>query len=217
MNAEATGTPDGITASARELRRRNKKRQIVEAAREVFLREGFSGASVDAIVHKAGVSKRTLYSYYAGKEEIFIDVMQMQLGALYRQFETDPKHPGRLADRLQRIGVELLRIANSPQTLALFRITAAEANRFPALARLFFEERFEKVIDGIAAMLEQEGGSSGVRIGDARQAGEHFLDLVFGTAYHRVVFGTIPPMNARAIEARIRRALAYFLEAYRTR
>ena len=216
MSAKPTGTPDDVTASARELRRQNKKRQIVEAAREVFLQEGFSGASVDAIVHKAGVSKRTLYSYYAGKEEIFIDVMQVQLGALYRQFETDPKHPGRLADRLQRIGVELLRIANSPQTLALFRITAAEANRFPALARLFFEERFEKVIDGIAAMLEQEGRNSEVRIRDARQAGEHFLDLVFGTAYHRVVFGTIPPMNAKTIEARVGRALEYFLETYRT-
>ena len=217
MSATPTGNADGIAASARELRRQNKIRQIVEAAREVFLQEGFSGASMDLIVQKAGVSKRTLYSYYSGKEQIFIDVMQMQLGVLYQQFEADPKNPEPLADRLQRIGVELLRIANSPQTLSLFRITAAEANRFPALARLFFEERFEKVIDGIAAMLEREGASSGARTGDARQAGEHFLDLVFGTAYHRVVFGTIPPMNARAIEARVKRALEYFLETYRPR
>jgi len=217
MSAKPTRNADGIATSARELRRQNKIRQIVEAAREVFLQEGFSGASMDLIVQKAGVSKRTLYSYYSGKEQIFIDVMQMQLGVLYQQFEADPKNPEPLADRLQRIGVELLRIANSPQTLSLFRITAAEANRFPALARLFFEERFEKVIDGIAAMLEREGASSGARTGDARQAGEHFLDLVFGTAYHRVVFGTIPPMNARAIEARVKRALEYFLETYRPR
>ncbi len=208
MSAKPTGNADGIAASARELRRQNKIGQIVEAAREVFLQEGLSGASMDLIVQKAGVSKRTLYSYYSGKEQIFIDVMQMQLGVLYQQFEADPKNPEPLADRLQRIGVELLRIANSPQTLSLFRITAAEANRFPALARLFFEERFAKVIDGIAAMLEREGASSGARIGDARQAGEHFLDLVFGT---------IPPMNARAIEARVKRALEYFLETYRSR
>ena len=217
MSAQPTGAPERVEASGREQRRQNKMRQIVEAARDVFLQEGFSGASVDAIVQKAGVSKRTLYSYYASKEEIFIDVMQTQLGVLYRQFEAGRKRAEPLADRLRRIGIELLRIANSPQTLALFRITAAEASRFPALARLFFEERFEKVIDGIAALLDQEAANSGLRLGNTRQAGEHFLDLVFGTAYHRVVFGTIPPMDDKAIEARVKRALDYFLEAQRTR
>ena len=59
MSAKPTRNADGIATSARELRRQNKIRQIVEAAREVFLQEGFSGASMDLIVQKAGVSKRT--------------------------------------------------------------------------------------------------------------------------------------------------------------
>jgi AcrR family transcriptional regulator len=214
MIAKLANAPDCDIASARDLRRQNKIQQIVEAARGVFMEKGFSEASMDEIVHKAGVSKRTLYNYYAGKEEIFIDVMQMQFGLLYKNFETDRKLSEGLADQLQRIGTDMLRIANSPETLSLFRITAAEANRFPKLARQFFEECFEKVIGGIAEILESEGQNSGVRIPDAKQAGEYFLDLLFGTAYHRVVFGTIPPMNDKAIEARTRRALKYFFETY---
>jgi AcrR family transcriptional regulator len=214
MIAKPAISSDGETASARDLRRSGKVRQIVEAAREVFLEAGFSDASMDVIVRKAGVSKRTLYSYYASKEEIFIDVMQKQLGLLYEDFGTDRKRSGDLAGQLRQIGIDMLRIANSPDTLALFRVTAAEAHRFPALARQFFEQCFEKVIDGIASILDREIQESGRGATDTRQAGEYFLDLLFGTAYHRVVFGTIPPMNDKAIKARTRRALEYFFETY---
>lgn len=215
MTAELASAPDRDTVSARDLRRQGKVRQIVDAAREVFLEYGFSAASMDEIVRRAGVSKRTLYSYYAGKDEIFIDVMQQQLGLLYENFETGRKTSEVLADQLQRIGIEMLRIANSPETLSLFRITAAEAHRFPTLARQFFEQSFEKVIDGIAAILDREIQESGLRVADTKQAGELFLDLLFGTAYHRVVFGTMPLMNDKAIKARTRRALEYFLKHIR--
>jgi TetR/AcrR family transcriptional regulator, mexJK operon transcriptional repressor len=214
MTGKLGSAADRDTASARDLRRQGKVRQIVEAAREVFMEDGFAEASMDEIVRKAGVSKRTLYNYYASKEEIFIDVMQRQLGLLYEDFGTDRKRSEALADQLQRIGIDMLRIANSPETLSLFRITAAEAHRFPKLARQFFEQSFENVIDGIAATLDRETGQPGRRIADTRQAGEYFLDLLFGTAYHRVVFGTIPPMNDKAIKARTGRALKYFFETY---
>ena len=70
MTAKLASAPDRDTVSARDLRRQGKVRQIVDAAREVFLEYGFSAASMDEIVRRAGVSKRTLYSYYAGKDEI---------------------------------------------------------------------------------------------------------------------------------------------------
>jgi len=213
MTARPTRAPDRGFVSARDLRRRKKAQQIIEAAKEVFLEVGFSEASMDGIAQKAGVSKRTLYDYFKSKEKIFIDIMQVQLSLPYKNFSTDQKDPECLADRLQRIGVDLLRTANSRETLSLFRIAAAEANRFPKLARQFFEESFEKVIDGIAGILEQEGQTSGLRVTDARQAAEYFLDLIFGTAYYRVVFGTIPPMNDKFIKAYTRRALKYFLAA----
>ena len=214
MTAKLASAPDRDTVSPRDLRRQGKVRQIVDAARDVFLEYGFSAASMDEIVRRAGVSKRTLYSYYAGKDEIFIDVMQRQLGLLYENFETARKASEVLADQLQRIGIEMLRIANSPETLSLFRITAAEAHRFRTLARQFFEQSFEKVIDGIAAILDREIQESGLRVADTRQAGEHFLELLFGTAYHRVVFGTVPAMDDKAIKARTGRALSYFFEKY---
>jgi AcrR family transcriptional regulator len=41
-----------------------KRRQIMDGAREVFLAQGFDGASMGEIARQAGVSKGTLYVYF---------------------------------------------------------------------------------------------------------------------------------------------------------
>ena len=48
-----------------------KRRQILDGARQVFLRAGYDGASMGEIAKAAGVSKGTLYSYFASKEGLF--------------------------------------------------------------------------------------------------------------------------------------------------
>jgi AcrR family transcriptional regulator len=46
------------------------RRRIVEAAYELFYRKGFARSGVDAIAAKAGVTKRTLYSHFASKDDL---------------------------------------------------------------------------------------------------------------------------------------------------
>jgi AcrR family transcriptional regulator len=52
-----------------------KDRAIVLAAHDHFLRDGFAGASMDAIAKSAGVSVKTIYSHFVNKEELFSKVM----------------------------------------------------------------------------------------------------------------------------------------------
>jgi len=215
MNTKFARVLDRKVSSARDLRRQDKIRQIAQAATEVFLEVGFAAASMDKIVEKAGVSKRTLYKYYDSKEEIFIDVVQMELDSMWKNFEPDSDVSEDLAGQLQRIGVELLRIANAPVTLSLFRVTAAEAQRFPKLAYQFFNESYEKVIDGIAEILERQTSGPAGRIADKKQAAEYFLDLLTGTEYLRIIFGSKAPLTEKAMKARTRRALDFFYETYK--
>ena len=49
----------------------DKRRQILEGARTVFLSAGFDGASMGEIARAAGVSKGTLYVYFDSKEALF--------------------------------------------------------------------------------------------------------------------------------------------------
>ena len=45
--------------------------EILDAARHVFARRGFSQASMEEISHAAGVAKGTLYLYYRSKQELY--------------------------------------------------------------------------------------------------------------------------------------------------
>ena len=64
-----------ITEKAPTHRAQQKREQILTAARRLFLQHGFADTSTEAIRIEAGVSKETLYRYYASKEELFVDVL----------------------------------------------------------------------------------------------------------------------------------------------
>src|SRR5246127_5727358 len=54
----------------------SKRRQILEGARKVFMNLGFDGASMGEIARAAGVSKGTLYVYFADKSALFEAIVE---------------------------------------------------------------------------------------------------------------------------------------------
>jgi TetR/AcrR family transcriptional regulator, mexJK operon transcriptional repressor len=59
-----------------------KRAAILQAARELFLTDGYDRASVDAIAARASVSKRTLYDYFGDKRTLFIAVVDEVVSSL---------------------------------------------------------------------------------------------------------------------------------------
>lgn len=47
-----------------------KEEQIINAARELFKNYGFKKVSMDEIARKAGVTKKTVYKYFASKQDL---------------------------------------------------------------------------------------------------------------------------------------------------
>src|SRR5512139_2134950 len=54
----------------------SKRRQILDGARKVFMDLGFDGASMNEIARAAGVSKGTLYVYFADKNRLFAAILE---------------------------------------------------------------------------------------------------------------------------------------------
>ena len=48
-----------------------KKKQIIEAARKLFNKYGFKKVTMDEIAREANVTKKTVYTYFSSKEELF--------------------------------------------------------------------------------------------------------------------------------------------------
>ena len=66
-----------------------KRKQIIEGARRVFINMGFDAASMNDITREAGVSKGTIYVYFANKEELFEALIEEERGSIFKNlYET---------------------------------------------------------------------------------------------------------------------------------
>jgi len=64
------------------LPREERRRQLLDAAQQVFVENGYHDTSMDDIAVAAAVSKPVLYQHFPGKHELFLDLMDTQLGLL---------------------------------------------------------------------------------------------------------------------------------------
>ena len=67
------------TRLSREASQAQTRERIVEAARAVVARSGFAGASVRDIAEEAGYSQGALYSNFAGKEPIMLELLRQHM------------------------------------------------------------------------------------------------------------------------------------------
>ena len=170
--------------------RGGKRAAVLRAARELFLRDGFVGTSVDSVTAAAGVSKPTVYSHFPTKEALLEAVLRDAppgMGAP-AQFPAT----GDARSDLERAARALAALARSPESLAWDRLASAEAGRRPDLAALYFD-RGPGVVLGLLADLFRSLESSGaLTVGDPVRAAEFFFGLAAGTPLLRLRLGVDP-------------------------
>ncbi len=197
------------------VRKGRKFAQVLEGARDVFLRDGFHGASVDDIARAAGVSKATLYAYVPDKRLLFIEVLRAECRG-------QSAHAGPLIEAAPtveaglRIAAEcLIDFHLSPMSLAMFRVCVAETARFPEIGRAYFDSAPGDIVRGLAGYLARAAAAGHLVIDDAPRAAEVFLALTLAGYFDRVLFGVAPPPGP-ADRARLADdAVAVFLARHR--
>lgn len=69
----------------------NKKREILQAAYEVFSKKGFHNASVSDIAHEAGIAKGSIYDYFHSKDDLFLSLLDFVLAEFFEEFVSPPE------------------------------------------------------------------------------------------------------------------------------
>jgi AcrR family transcriptional regulator len=78
-----TTTPQARPVSGR-LPRPVRRRQLLGAARDVFVAQGYHAAAMDEIAERAGVSKPVLYQHFPGKLELYLALLDESAAELVR-------------------------------------------------------------------------------------------------------------------------------------
>ncbi len=142
--------PDPAARTEPRWQRRKDARpaELLTAALEVFTERGFAGARLEDIAARAGVSKGTLYLYYANKEELFKATVREHvvpsLTAAEDLARTEGVSASQLLEWLLRGWFERL---GDAKVSAIPKLIISEARNFPELARFYDTEvvsRFRK-------------------------------------------------------------------------
>ncbi|MEO0324210.1 MAG: TetR/AcrR family transcriptional regulator [Myxococcota bacterium] len=80
-DAESSPTADGRTARASR-KRASRRRQILDAARQVFAEKGYHDAHVSDVIAAAGIARGTFYLYFESKSAIFLELLDELLREL---------------------------------------------------------------------------------------------------------------------------------------
>jgi TetR/AcrR family transcriptional repressor of mexJK operon len=190
--------------------------RILDVAESLFLGHGFGATSIEAVAKRAGISKRTFYHRFPGKERLFEAVVRRLIERWLPPLDAEMAESPSLAVGLRLIAEHMLKIALTPEALALHRIVIAEARQFPALARMMHEIGSTSGIERIAKQLEPRIKSGELRAIDPRFAAEEFLLMVV-TGPQRRALGLATPLTAAELSAWARDAVALFLDGCRTR
>src|ERR1700684_1380416 len=83
----------------REQSRAQTRDRLLAAARAVFARRGFHGASVEEIASEAGFSTGALYSNFDGKEDLFLVLMEREIDEHAREIAAAVRERASVAER----------------------------------------------------------------------------------------------------------------------
>lgn len=191
-----------------------KVRQILDGARTAFFDLGYEGASTDEIVRRAGVSKGTLYNYFPDKKTLFTAFVEEECrkqATLLFQMEGQPDD---IEAFLRAAARRLIRVLLSPFMQGIYRLAVAEAQRFPELARVFYDSGPDLGTRRLAQMLSGAAARGLLRIEDVDLAAHQFDQLCKADLFYKVLFKIRSSFTDEEIDRVADSAVDMFLRAY---
>jgi AcrR family transcriptional regulator len=178
-----------------KFRRRAEARpdEVLDAALDLFIEQGFEATRVEDIARRAGLSKGAVYLYFPSKEALLEGLVRRAIvpvatsaGQALAQFDGDPR------DALTMLyGFMSKRLAD-PRVLAIPKLMLREVSKYPELAEMYRREVIERALPVVAALI-QRGIDKGVfRPVDPELALRSVLGPIVAHVLMAEIFGVVP-------------------------
>jgi TetR/AcrR family transcriptional regulator, mexJK operon transcriptional repressor len=192
---------------------------VLEAARALFLRDGYSGATMEGIAAAAGLTKRTLYNNYGDKETLFrliiadvITFAEAFVRGLHEEFAAGLTRANVHAE-LESLAVRMATAIARPEIIALRRLLIGEARDFPTLGAEYFSRAPGAVIDALTEGFAVLARRRVLALKNPRIAAAQFAYLIVGEPLDRALMTGVVAPEAE-ITAGAREGAATFLARY---
>jgi TetR/AcrR family transcriptional repressor of mexJK operon len=190
-----------------------KHEAILRAATRLFLKNGYSSTSMDAIADAARVTKQTVYAHYKNKDALFTH-MVARLCDRHTPSGHFLESDKPLESALYEIGLGFLNLITGSEGLAATRLVIAEVAKHPKLARRYYEDGTLRMVTMLAEFLNRHKDRGGLTIADTRSAASYFFAMLKGQYHIRMMLGIRPVPPVRDKEAHVRETVRIFMKIY---
>jgi TetR/AcrR family transcriptional regulator, mexJK operon transcriptional repressor len=198
-----------------------KREQILDAALEAFLENGYVGASMDQVAATASVSKQTVYKQFADKEHLF----RALIVAISDRVEDPFAEIGREVAEVDDVEQAVRRLADAfvsgimtESVQQMRRLVIAEAARFPDLGEEYWNRGFGRVIPTLADCLARLAERGLLSVKDPLIAANHLAGLLLWIPSNRVMFfGRMDANTAEELAQFTEAGVEAFLAAYKAK
>jgi TetR/AcrR family transcriptional regulator, mexJK operon transcriptional repressor len=160
----------------REKRRAARRAEILRESARLFFEKGYGRTSMDDIVNRVGGSKRTLYTHFGSKEDLFSAFVSDVSARVLSSF--DMRLEGNVEKALCSLGMEYMRVLLSPDMLKLYRVLVSEAPFFPELSKNFFDNGPERIANRLAEFLTLKHREELIRVTDPKTTALLFIGML---------------------------------------
>ena len=175
-----------------------KRRAILDAATEIFLKSGYLGTNMDEIAALSEVSKQTVYKHFASKEALFIEIvtsMTSEAGDTVHNQVSELDDGGDVAEYLVNYAYRQLTVVLTPRLMQLRRLVIGEVSRFPELATVLYDRGPKRAMAALAMAFERLADRGLLAIDDPLVAASQFNWLIMSAPLNKAMLlgdGAIP-------------------------
>lgn len=192
-----------------------KRQQIIDGARRVFIEMGFDAASMNDITRAAGVSKGTIYVYFANKEELFEALIEDERNKMFSDMFEALEQGGDLRGTLIRYGVAFATKLTSDKVIMAQRTVIGICERMPELGARFYERGPMQGHAKLTAFLTNTTEKGLLDIRDVNLAAYQFADLCLSGYHRQRLFGyRAEAPSQEEIRATVAAGVDTFMRAY---
>lgn len=206
-----------ILGPAMSARLKHRREAILRAAAEVFFEQGYAATSIDAIIERAGGSKRNIYNEFGNKEGLFLAIVTENANKLLSSLIIEHRESQDLQATLTAFGHRLMDAYMSPALVGIYRIAVTEFSRFPDLVSSFYEQGPGRATTRLAEVLEDARERGEIHADDCLRVAGHFVGMIRANLHLQVVLGLRAPPSVKETREAVSSAVAVFLNGVRSR
>lgn len=192
----------------------DKHAAILEAAKQLFVQNGYEGTSMDQIASAAGVSKLTLYSHFGDKEHLFIAAVHAFCAQGVPDAVFQPAPGQSLRDHLLQVGRTFVAMILSPEALAGHRVLCSPQVVQSNLPEAFWAAGPQRIQAAFTDLLDRCVAQDMLDIPDTALAASQLITLLKGELHSRELFGYCCSNRDTTAEQHVQASVDLFLRAY---